>query len=60
MAYASAWLHSNSHLGLIAPCAVLPLERNLVLNPAHPAMARVQVVEVFDFTDDGRMFQRRT
>jgi RES domain-containing protein len=57
MAFGTAWLKSNSHLGLIIPSAILPLERNIVINPSHPAVSQIQVVEMYDFMYDPRMFQ---
>jgi len=60
MAFGTAWLQSGSHLGLIVPSAVLPLERNIVLNPRHPAMERVRIRRVMDFTYDERMFMLRS
>lgn len=59
MNYGTRWLQSKAHLGLIVPSAVLPLERNIVLNPAHPAIATVQPDEQFDFMYDERMFTAR-
>lgn len=56
MDFGSAWLSANSHLGLIVPSAVLVLERNIVINPSHPAVHQIEVVEVFDFMYDPRMF----
>ncbi|WDY59640.1 RES family NAD+ phosphorylase [Pseudomonas sp. PSKL.D1] len=56
MAFGTAWLKSNSHLGLIIPSAILPLERNIVINPDHPAVKQVKVVEIYDFMYDARMF----
>lgn len=56
MAYGTAWLTRNEQLGLILPSAVLPIERNLMLNPRHPAMSAVQVIEILDFEYDQRMF----
>lgn len=58
MAYGSAWLREGSYLGLIVPSAVLALERNVLLNPRHPAISQVQVVQVYDFMYDPRMFER--
>ncbi|HDZ55042.1 MAG TPA: RES domain-containing protein [Pseudomonas xinjiangensis] len=55
--FGSAWLHEGKHLGLIVPSVVLPLERNVVLNPAHPAIRDVKIKDVFDFRYDDRMFQ---
>ena len=37
----------------------MPLERNIMLNPRHAAMADVRIVEVLDFSYDERMFQIR-
>ncbi|MBA1280269.1 RES family NAD+ phosphorylase [Stutzerimonas stutzeri] len=57
MDYGTAWLKANTHLGLIVPSAVLALERNLVVNPNHPAIELIKVVEVYDFIYDPRMFK---
>lgn len=59
MAFGTAVLQAGQYLGLIVPSAVLPLERNIILNPSHPAMRDVLIVEVFDFTYDERMFTHR-
>lgn len=59
MTFGTKWLQDKSHLGLIVPSAVLPLERNVVINPKHPAIGEVRVDEVFDFMYDERMFLPR-
>lgn len=59
MRYGSEWLERRSHLGLIVPSAVLPLERNIVVNPLHQAIARVRVDAVYDFAYDEWMFAER-
>ncbi|NYT76973.1 RES family NAD+ phosphorylase [Alcaligenaceae bacterium] len=59
MTFGTKWLQNKSHLGLIVPSAVLPLERNVVINPKHPAIGEVRVDEVFDFMYDERMFLPR-
>lgn len=56
MSFGTNWLRGRQQLGLIVPSAVMPLERNIVLNPWHPAIADVRVVEVLDFRYDDRMF----
>lgn len=53
----SAWLKANSHLGLIIQSAVLALERNIAINPNHPALSQIRVIDVFDFIYDARMFK---
>lgn len=50
MSYGTGWLKSKRHLGLILPSAALSGERNMMLNPAHPAMADVKVVDVIHDT----------
>jgi RES domain-containing protein len=59
MAYGTRWLRAGKHLGLIVPSAVLPLERNIVINPRHPAVARIRVDAQYDFMYDKRMFGER-
>ena len=59
MEYGTQWLKSNTHLGLIVPSAVLALERNLVINPGHPAISQIKVIQVYDFMYDPRMFPKR-
>ena len=60
MSFGTDWLNRGSHLGLIVPSAVLPLERNIVLNPRHPAITRVKVSRIMDFTYDDRLFAIRS
>lgn len=52
MMFGTRWLQGNTHLGLIIPSAVLPLERNIVINPKHPEITQVRIDEVFDFMYD--------
>ncbi|RRW39749.1 RES domain-containing protein [Pseudomonas luteola] len=58
MDFGTRWLQSRSHLGLIVPSAILPLERNVVINPFHPEARLIKVLEVYNFTFDPRMFER--
>ena len=57
MDYGTTWLKSNTHLGLIIPSAILPLERNIVINPNHHAASQIKVIQVYDFMYDPRMFE---
>lgn len=50
-----AWLRSISSLALAVPSRVIPLERNVLLNPRHPAMAEVHVVLTEPFVFDDRL-----
>lgn len=59
MTYGTKWLRSATYLGLVVPSAVLPLERNIVINPAHPAITKIVIEAQFDFMYDERMFRAR-
>lgn len=50
-----SWLRSASSLGLLVPSRVIPLERNVLLNPRHPAMAEVRVTLTEPFVFDDRI-----
>jgi RES domain-containing protein len=54
-AVGDAWLRSASSLGLFVPSRVIPLERNVLLNPRHPAMTRVTVTLTEPFVFDDRL-----
>ena len=49
------WLRSANSLGLLVPSRVIPLERNVLLNPRHPAMAQVLVALSEPFVFDDRL-----
>lgn len=53
--YGDAWLASLSSLALSVPSRVIPLERNVLLNPRHPAMAIVTVALTEPFVFDDRL-----
>ncbi len=56
-ALGDTWLFSGESLGLWVPSFVEPLERNLLLNPAHPQYGRIKLsVERDPFEFDPRMF----
>ena len=45
----------RTHLAIMAPSAVNPLERNVVINPAHPDFDRVLPGTIRPFTFDRRL-----
>lgn len=51
------WTNSNSTLALIVPSAVNPIDRNILLNPAHPEMRKVAIGSPARFVFDPRMFK---
>jgi RES domain-containing protein len=54
-AVGDAWVMQGAVLALSVPSAVVPQERNIVLNPAHAAMADVAVVSQETFRFDRRL-----
>lgn len=56
-AFGEAWLSSGASLGLWVPSIVEPLERNLLLNPAHAQYGGIKLsVERNPFEFDLRLF----
>lgn len=51
------WLRSNQSIALGVPSVVIPLERNLILNPNHPRFSEVKAIDVIPFFFDPRIFQ---
>lgn len=57
-AMGDAWVRTNRALGVRVPSVIIPGEWNLLLNPAHSAMAQVAVVDAHAFTFDPRLLHR--
>ncbi|MGH9606520.1 MAG: RES family NAD+ phosphorylase [Terracidiphilus sp.] len=53
------WIREKGSLALEVPSAALPLEWNVLVNPLHPAIARVRIELPQPFHFDARMFGRR-
>lgn len=54
-AVGDAWLLDSASLGLWVPSVVVPLERNLLLDPSHPRWPEVVVSEPMPFRFDARL-----
>lgn len=54
-AFGDLWLRERRSLALRVPSAVVRPEWNLLLNPAHPDMARVRVLRAEPFALDPRL-----
>jgi RES domain-containing protein len=50
-----AWLQAGRSLALQVPSVVVPQERNLLLNPAHPEFSRVRLLDAQPFHFDERL-----
>jgi len=56
-AYGDQWHTAGRSAVLIVPSIPgQPVERNFVINPAHPDAARIRVGPSFDVVWDGRLF----
>lgn len=53
----SAWAASGASVALRVPSAVVPFERNILLNPEHPDFARLGFGEPVPFLFDRRLAQ---
>lgn len=54
-AVGDAWINGGASLGLAVPSRVIMREVNVVLNPAHTAIADVQITVQEDFLFDDRL-----
>jgi RES domain-containing protein len=52
----SKWLASNSSLALLVPSAIVTVEMNVLLNPAHPTATGVKALRHMPFPWDARLF----
>lgn len=53
----SAWARSGHALALSVPSVVIPSERNILLNAAHPMFGQVRVTREEPFHFDGRLWK---
>jgi RES domain-containing protein len=49
------WLTRGERLCLSVPSVIVPTERNLIINPQHPAMRYVRVASITPFALDERL-----
>jgi RES domain-containing protein len=54
----SAWMRSKRSLLLRVPSAIVEQEYNILINPEHPDLVRVTVLEVKDFEFDRRLLKK--
>ncbi len=55
-AFGDQWLAENRSVLLCVPSVVVPESDNVLINPAHPAAADVQIVNQRSFVFDERLF----
>jgi RES domain-containing protein len=54
----TGWARSRVSVALSVPSAVIPHERNLLLNPLHPDYIRIRLLPPEPFSFDPRMWKR--
>jgi RES domain-containing protein len=55
--FGDLWITQRASVALLVPSVVIPAERNLLLNPAHPRLRRVQVRPAEPFAFDRRLLR---
>ena len=50
------WLQSNESLLMSVPSAIVPAERNYLINPTHPEASLMKVIHLEPFQFDKRLF----
>ncbi len=51
------WLVQSKTLGLFVPSVISPIDCNVLLNPIHPGMRRIKIVEVQPLSIDPRLLR---
>jgi RES domain-containing protein len=59
VARGARWIRDKASLALAVPSAVMPEEKNIVLNPEHPDFHKIKVGTPADFVFDPRLFAVR-
>lgn len=57
MRYGAAWLRAERAAVLEVPSAIIPSERNYLLNPRHPDFRRIRIGRALSFVFDPRMWK---
>jgi RES domain-containing protein len=53
--FGDAWLQAGETVVLAVPSAVIPIEKNYLLNPSHPEMKNIQIGRPQRFQLDFRL-----
>jgi RES domain-containing protein len=54
---ATAWINNSATAVLAVPSAVIPSEKNYLLNPKHPEFRRIRIENSIPFEFDSRMWK---
>lgn len=50
-----SWIQSNKSLFLKVPSSIIQTEHNFLINPAHPHMREIKIIETTPFVLDSRL-----
>jgi len=50
------WMAQGRHLVVSVPSVVVPMERNFLINPAHPAFSKIHISPPLTLNIDSRLF----
>lgn len=53
------FIATGKFLALKVPSAVVPMEHNILINPHHPLISKVKIMDVSDFVFDGRLLKKK-
>jgi RES domain-containing protein len=53
------WIEESAAVALSLPSAVIPIERNVIINPNHPEFAALEIGKAERFAFDQRLMGRR-
>lgn len=54
--HGTGWLHNGTSLLLSVPSVIVPEERNVLINPAHPDIVRLGVTKMRKWLYDARVW----
>jgi RES domain-containing protein len=57
-AIGSNWLRQKLQTGVLVPSAIIPMEYNVLINPAHEDFYKITILEQHEFSFDKRLFTR--
>lgn len=55
--YGSHWLKNSKNLALVVPSAVLPSEKNILINPSHPDLSECTLTSPEALDIDARVYR---
>ncbi len=55
--FGDKWIKRGKTLAFIVPSAILAIEKNVLINPRHPAMSKVKIIEQQPFFFDQRFLK---